>query len=301
MYEYLARHPELFPAVMGITEREFKDLLNKFRPALDQGTRTKAYRKKRLRHPGAGRKAKLQTPGQKLLFILLYYKLYPTFRLAQCLFQLDKRNVQLWVRFLEPVLWQTLGYQLDLPLRRAKDQGVLIEICPALKGFIIDCTERPINRPKNISLQQHYYSGKKKQHTVKNQLVVNPKTKKILAISNTVEGKRHDKKVMEQDLLFSYCPPGSTGLADSGYQGTDGLYPRLKMITPLKKPPNGKLTDGQKATNKSISQVRVRVEHPISYLKHFNILSHKFRNRLHHAHQPFQILAALYNFTRPYT
>ena len=105
---------------------------------------------------------------------------------------------------------------------------------------------------------------------------------------------------MEEDLLFSYCPPNSKGMGDLGYQGTEKLYSRLQMIIPQKKPKGKDLTPQQKANNKAISQIRVRGEHPFSYMKHFNILSHRFRNDLDYAHQPFQIIAALYNFSKNY-
>lgn len=64
----------------------------------------KAYSKKRLREVGGGRKATLKTGSDKLFFILFYYKTYPTFRFASFLYEPDKRNVQLWVRFLAPLL-----------------------------------------------------------------------------------------------------------------------------------------------------------------------------------------------------
>ena len=38
---------------------------------------------------------------------------------------------------------------------------------------------------------------RKKRHTVKNQLVVHPRNTRILTVSLTVEGKRHDKKLLE--------------------------------------------------------------------------------------------------------
>jgi hypothetical protein len=300
MYEYLARHRELFPAVIGITHKQFREILVKFSSHLQRTEDAKAYHKQRIRIPGGGRKAKYQSDAAKLFLLLFYYKVYPTFRVAQVFFQLDKRNIQLWIRFLEPVLWQTLGYQLQLPLVKARYLDDVIEICPALKEFIVDGTERSVRRPKDSVKQTQYYSGKKKLHTVKNQLIVNPRTRKIIAVSRTVEGKLHDKKLMEQDLLYFYCPPQSRGLGDSAYQGTDTLCSRLKMVVPVKKPPGQELTPEEKETNKKLSQIRVRVEHPIAYLKHFNILKQQFRNNLQYAHQPFETLAALYNFTRTY-
>ena len=295
-YQYLNTHKELFPDVIGITSQQFEELLPKFRKALRKAEYERVWGKPRVREPGGGRKATLKTDSLKLLFILFYYKVYPTFRFAQTVFCFDKRNVQLWVRFLEKVLFEALGYQLELPAVRVKHLQHWFEVCPALKESLVDATERPVRRPKNPKANQRYYSGKKKRHTVKNQLLVQPKTRRILAVSETVEGKLHDKKLLEKDPLFLKFPPGSRGIGDSGYQGVK--HPFVKLVTPKKKPPGGKLTDEEKKINKAISSIRTRVEHPISYLKHFNILAHPFRSQIRYAHQPFQTIACLYNFTR---
>ena len=93
-------------------------------------------------------------------------------------------------------------------------------------------------------------------------------------------------------------------MGDLGYQGTEELNPHLKMILPQKKPPGQNLTDSQKANNKAISGIRVRVEHPLSYLKHFGILYQKFRGRIQNQQNldlPIKTIACIYNFTRPPT
>jgi hypothetical protein len=297
-YLYLLKHKELFPAVIGITYQQFASLLPKFSCALRQAEHKKAYEKERQRVPGGGRKAKLATDRQKLFFILFYYKVYPTFRLAQILFELCWTKIYAWKEFLEPVLFKALGYQLKLPQVRVKTLSGLMTVCPVLKEFIVDGTERPIRRPKKPQNQTKYYSGKKKRHMVKNQIMVSPRNGRILAVSRTVEGKLHDKRLLEQDPVIYHAPPKALGLGDSGYQGARKLNPLIKFLTPFKNLRNKKLTKKDKKTNKIISSVRVKVEHTISYLKHFAILDHKFRGRIDKAHQPFVNIACLYNFTR---
>ena len=127
--------------------------------------------------------------------------------------------------------------------------------------------------------------------------MVNPKNQRIMAVSLTVEDKRHDKKLLEDNGILLHAPPKSTIMGDSGYQGSNEINPLLKFITPKKKPPNNNLSELEIKTNQQISSIRVRVEHPFSYLKHFNILAHKFRGRINQAHQPFVNLACVY-FTR---
>jgi hypothetical protein len=294
-YQYLETHPDLFPSVIGINEKQFNAILKKFVPALRQAEYCKAWSHPRKQPPGAGHPYKLRTDAEKLFFLLFYYKVYPTFRLAQAIFSFDKRNVQLLKQFLEPVLFKAMGYQLELPKVRARYLDQIIEICPQLKEFIIDATERKIRRPKDKEKQEFYYSGKKKQHTVKNQVLVNPHTKKILSVSVTVEGKMHDKKLAENDPALLYLPPKAKGAGDSGYQGLEADHLE-QFVIPQKKPRGIELTELQKQTNTTISKIRVRVEHPFAWLKHFGILSQTFRSQIPLASQPFFNIACLYNY-----
>lgn len=303
--DYLLKHPELFQYVIGIRFNQFNELLPKFITALRKAEFKKAYSKKRLREVGGGRKATLKTNSDKLFFVLFYYKTYPTFRFASVLYQFDKRNIQLWVKFLAPILFQALGYELSLKVRKKISRFDLwLEEYPELAEFIVDCTERAIQRPKETSVQEEYYSGKKKHHCIKNQILVSPRTKRILSVSGTLPGTIHDKKIFDGDPAILRAPPDSIGMGDSAYQGTDGDNPHLKMVIPKKKPPGGKLSEEEKAANRAISSVRVRVEHSLSYLKHFGILNQKFRGRITNQQNldlPIQTIACIYNFTRPPT
>lgn len=73
---------------------------------------------------------------------------------------------------------------------------------------------------------------------------------------------------------------------DLGYLGTQKTDVAQEINMPHKKPrkskntPSPALTDEQKAENREISRIRVVVEHAISGLKRFNIMTHRFRNRL---------------------
>jgi len=300
MYKYISKNTHLYPFLIGLTYEQFNILLPKFRKQLRIAEQHKYLSEfKRIRSPGGGRKSKLESDDHKLFFILFFYRVYPTFRLAEAIFKLDHTNCQRWKDFLEPVLNKTLGYQVELPPMHMKLKSLnkFIEICPQMIECIVDATERPVRRPKNKVNEVKYFSGKKKAHTVKNQIVINPRSKKILHVSKTYEGKKHDKKVFEEEKwLWLRAPPGTEILGDSGYIGIDKLSPHIKLIRPFKKPAGGKLTNAQKVTNKHISSLRVRVEHPFAHMKNFKILDHKFRNRLDKANMPFETIACIYNF-----
>lgn len=299
-YQYILTKKNLFQCLTGFSLARFEKLLPKFIFTLREMEYLRIPQKKRIRQVGGGRKSKLATDKQKLFFILFYYRHYPTMRLASALLEIDSSNIFTWVHFLSRALAQTLGYQLKLPEVRANTLGHLFTTCPALKEFIVDGTERDIRRPTNPHDQQRYYSGKKKRHTIKNQLVVSPRTKRILSVSPTVEGKMHDHALLDQSDLLLKAPPGSRGLGDLGYEGVKKDYPWISFATPLKKKPRSERTAAEKQTNKAISAIRVKIEHVIGRLKVNRILSDKFRNRLSFADLVFKNCASLYNFNLNY-
>lgn len=159
---------------------------------------------------------------------------------------------------------------------------------------LTDATEQPINRPKYN--QQFFYSGKKRRHTIKRQVLVTP-AKKLIGISFAVEGKRHDKQLERDTKYLAHAPPKSRRLVDTAYKDetTDDLWD-ITTITPYKKHNGGDLTEGQKIFNTNLSSVRVRVEHVIGHLKFNKIFSDKVRYRKMDPNQISNIVGGLYNF-----
>ncbi len=98
-------------------------------------------------------------------------------------------------------------------LENLKLEAVL-DACPRLE-IMIASTDRPNNRPKDNEERKTYYRGKNKAHTVKNN-GVSERGGKVLFMSDTDEGKQHDKKIAdEEDYQF---PDGSTLWQDTGFQ-----------------------------------------------------------------------------------
>jgi DDE superfamily endonuclease len=67
------------------------------------------------------------------------------------------------------------------------------EIEKYFPGFIafVDCTEQQIPRPNNNIRRKAYFSGKRKRHTVKTQLMVNSQGL-ITHKTNHKKGRGHD-------------------------------------------------------------------------------------------------------------
>ena len=97
-------------------------------------------------------------------------------------------------------LLTALAHRLAVSEGRARAAGgacALPRTCWAgLPPFAHDGTERRIVRPQDPAEQTQCYSGKKKDHTVKNILLVNAPLL-ILFLSDTVGGRIHDKRLAE--------------------------------------------------------------------------------------------------------
>jgi hypothetical protein len=208
-----------------------------------------------------------------IVFILFYFRHYPVQELQGYLFGMGQAQAWDWIHRLTPILNQALGYEQQLPGRKKQDVGQILADCPGLE-FIIDGTERPIRRPKDKKRQETHYSGKKKRHTIKNNVVSDKRTRKIKVLSETCEGKKHDKKLAdEQDIPF---PEGSSLWKDTGFQGYEPEH--ITSYQPTKKPKGKELTTEQKDQNRLISRQRIRVEHSIGGVKVFGIVRNIFRN-----------------------
>ena len=275
-FDRIVTKPVVLQMLTGLSRQAFLDLLPAFHHAeahiQHQAEQRRATPRKR--NPGGGRKPILTSDADRLLFILFYFKVYPLQAVQGFFFGMSQAQACEWVHRLTPILNQALGFEKQLPARKAADVTQVLRQCPGLE-FIIDGTERPIQRPKDKARQKQYYSGKKKRHTVKNVTIGDRRTGKIKALSRTRPGKTSDKRTAdEEDYRF---PARSKLYKDTGFQGYEPT--NVRTYQPKKKPPKGELTPEEKATNQAISRLRVRIEHSIGGAKVFHIARDVFRNR----------------------
>jgi DDE superfamily endonuclease len=71
---------------------------------------------------------------------------------------------------------------------------------PGFKAFI-DSTEQEIQRPKDKRKRKNYYSGKKKRHTVKTQLMVNAEGKILHKLKYKKGRQQNDYSVYKYEHL----------------------------------------------------------------------------------------------------
>src|SRR5215213_9386273 len=199
-FERIATKPLVFQMLTGLSLQAFLDLLPAFHLATAHiEHQVEQHRKQpRKRQKGGGRKPALLSDADRLLFILFYFKVYPLQAVQAFFFSMSQAQACEWIHRLTPVLNQALGFEHQLPARKAADVTQVLRACPGLE-FIIDRTERPIQRPKDKHRQREYYSGKKKRHTVKNVTIGDRRTRKIKALSRTRPGKTSDKRTADDE------------------------------------------------------------------------------------------------------
>ena len=136
----------------------------------------------------------------------------------------------------------------------------------------------------------------KKNHTIKN-LIVSDLNNNILYISQTWEGKIHDKMMCDiEELKFS---KNVRLWLDSGFEGFNPENAEINR--PKKKPKGRELTVIEKKSNQQISSTRVKVEHAIGNCKVFRIVKEEIRSFKDDFRDLVMILAcALSNFKLKY-
>lgn len=178
-----------------------------------------------------------------LIFILAYLKTNLSFDALSMVFGIKRSTFYHLVRRGLGALEMALDEVGAIPLKDVDSSAALLAILRGKKHIFLDATERPIRRPKRQ--QKKYYSGKKKRHTVKYQ-VLSDENKKIIALSETVVGSEHDFNMFKNSTLKNNIPKKITIHVDLGYQGIEDECPDNIISIPRKKPRNAELTSDQK-------------------------------------------------------
>jgi hypothetical protein len=235
-YETLKTTPKEFVALTGLARREFEELLPAFAQVLRAAEeQVRPAPRKRQRAPGGGRKPSLPSVEDKLLFALVYTKTYPLQVVQGQLFGMSQPSANEWIHFLLPVLAKALDDLGVLPEREGAQVAHQERRHAEPPDLIVDGVERRRQRPKNREKQALHYSGKKKQHTDKNVVLVNTRSKRVSYLSPTLPGVVHDKALA--DWVNIQYPPAATLRSDLGFCG---YQPRVREHLQPKKSASGR-------------------------------------------------------------
>jgi hypothetical protein len=264
-YDKLYRKPAIFRSFTGLEVPEFDALYTKIDEKYPEYEEKRLYREDRQRAVGAGHPFSLDLRN-RLLMLLIYHRLYVTSTLLGFLVDLSQSNVLKNIRKLEPLVRETLPLpgKIHKAAQRLRTLDEVEKHFPGFKAFL-DATEQEIPRPGNKAKRRTHYSGKKKRHTVKNQITVNAKGT-IMHKAPHARGSRHDYSLY--NWRHPRLPDEVCLEVDLGYDGIQNDYPELKVMVPFKRrsPGRGKrgvkakeLTCEEKAYNVALSKERAVV------------------------------------------
>lgn len=288
----ILKNPRMCQAIFGMSKEEIDELLAVFHECLiAHRYELTPHRKRKV---GGGRKGDLPTDEDKLFFILMYLKIYPTYDALSVLSDHARSKCGDSVQLLLPVLEKTLGRKLALPARKPESLEEIFACHPEIKDAFIDGTERPVQKPRNQKKRKKLYSGKKKGTMRKNIIVSNEK-RGILFLSKTKSGRRHDKRLFDKNHLARSIPKDVTVWTDTGLRGIESLHPNTVM--PKKATKNHPLTEEDKQHNRIISGLRILSEHANAGLKRMKAAADIYRNRLPNMDDHMNLVCAgLWNF-----
>ena len=295
-YDRLSRKPRLFKSFTGLSVQQFDDIFKIIEPKYPKHEiKRLSYKRNREREIGGGRRFKLFVKD-RVIMILVYYRLYITYTLMEFLFGLDQSNVCRDIQKIERLIRSCLPIPQKLykVTRRLKTKEEVEQYFPGFMAFT-DCTEQPIPKPEDRLRKRLYYSGKKKKHTVKNLYTVNQMGLIIYKTKHKQRGRRHDYRIYKKN--HPELPNEVTSMFDLGFLGVEKDYPKQKSSLPIKKEKGCyELTTQEKEYNRNHSAKRIVIEHTICRIKKYRIMNDVFRNRLRKYDKVSDIVSGLVNY-----
>lgn len=295
-YQHLRRKPRVFKSFFGVTVTEFDELYTKVLPVWAAKEQERLNNRSRQRAIGGGRNYELPL-RERLLMTLLWLRLYLNTDVLGFLFEVDGSTVSRNVRNLLPTLQAlgeaTLGWAT--PPQRGQTQNLAQARAAHPDLFaIVDATEQSVRRSSDNQTQRKHYSGKKKRHTRKTQIIVNEHGE-IRDVSASTPGSVHDLEHFRQSGATDRIPQDIGVIGDAGYQGLHDELPEHSVGTAHKAKRHHPLTQAEKDINREFSQMRIIVENTLGELKHFKVLAERFRHDIELYDPAFRAVVALVN------
>lgn len=224
----------------------------------------------------------------RFVLAITYWRDYRPMRQMGLDYDVSKSTVCDSIKWVETILekWDEIQLSdIKKEIEKAERDGIKVTT------IIGDVEEQPIERP--TVNQENSYSGKKKRHTTKNQIIINETGDRILNRYNAT-GRTHDyQMIKDSGILPVLQSMGISGEFDSGYQGIQKEL--SKAIIPYKKSKNHELTDDEKKHNTELSKKRIKVEHVNRELKIFRIMKETYRNHMNRYDTKVMIICGIFN------
>jgi hypothetical protein len=266
-------------SVTGLRVAEFDELLANVLPQYANYEQQRLERLDRQRAVGAGHPFELNERDHILLTVI-WLRVYPTHEVLGYLFGVSDSTVSRLIRRVLPVLEHAGRDTMRMPdpgKKRRRTLDDLLHDTPEL-AVVIDSFEQRVQRPRDRDEADRYYSGKKKQHTLKSQVAVDETTGQGVDVSESVRGPTADLTLLEQSQLLDRLPPGVGGMGDLAYLGIDKLHPEGLGAAPRRKPRGQPRPAEDVAYNTAFSRRRIIVENTIGRMRRYQSITQTDRN-----------------------
>jgi hypothetical protein len=269
-FDYIQKYPSRSKQLLGISYDQFSNLVNCAKKCHEEEKLKLEQSKIRIHRPGGGRKEILSISEQVCL-CLFYLRQIPTFEVLGMLFGISKTTANETFHYWRTILRQILPSSLLEQVSKNKSDLIIVKEILTQFQLLTDSSEQPINRPSDNDEQEDCYSGKTRQHSLKNQIIGLPSAIDIIDVEVGFPGKKSDINIYRKQR--EKFDENQSFLGDKAYQGGENI------TTPHKKKKKQKLSEQQKAENKILSSNRIFIEHLIRLIKIFQIAKQRFRLR----------------------
>lgn len=259
-------------ALLGLHPKVLAELLFKVLPELEKRRAQSLASRKDRKRPLIAKDGRPREvfPMHKVLMSLLYLRHNVSHEVVGALFGFSADSSENAFAEVLPLLREMFPsekWEAEKKWRRGEPTWTPDQV----DTVIIDSFETPIRRPSIKERQKRVYSGKKKRHTLKTQ-VMTDQAGEILGVGAPHPGPKADIKIYEQEPVPDEIAD-KPRMGDKAYSSKD--HPEI--TTPHKKPKGGELSEAQKAENQEISKERVYVEHAIRRIKGWRIMRDEYR------------------------
>lgn len=277
---YLGRQPAIFKTMTGLTVALFEDLVWDLRPALAAARYVQQDRPTRQRAVGGGRRSALPE-REEILLTVIWLRHYFTQEALGYFFGVSDSTAKRTIERVLPVL-EAAGRDTmrQPPPSRRQRYGVAeaLHAYPELAALddesgVVDSYEQRVQRPRDHQEADRHYSGKKKAHTLKTQVVVEVGSGSVRAVTPGVPGPVSDPTLLRQSGVLARVASEDALLGDQAYRAVD------KVLTPRRKPRGKERPPADVAFNRAFARVRIVVEHSIRDLRQFQALTLPDRHR----------------------
>jgi hypothetical protein len=216
----------------------------------------------------------------QILLTVIWLRVYPTHEVLGYLFGVSDSTARRAIECLLPLLEQSGQDTMRMPDPGKKHHRPLDALLQALPDLmvVIDSFEQRVQRPPERATADRYYSGKKKQHTLKSQVAIHEQTGQVVDIAESVPGPTADINLLQQSDVMSRLPDGVGGMGDLAYIGIDKLDEHHIGAAPRRKPRGQPRPADDIAYNTAFSRRRIGVEHTIGRLRRYEAITHTDRN-----------------------